>query len=177
MSISTFERIADELGSCELVRGEVTPLSPAGFFHNRPAMNIAFLLEAWARRTKRGRVLTNETGVVTDDRPGTVRGADVLYISYKRLPRGQEPEGFVRVPPELIVEVVGPRQSWKRVVEKTGEYFRFEVDRVWVVDPKSRRIHVYQPNAEPVIVDVKSSISDPVILPGFRCRVRALFEM
>jgi Uma2 family endonuclease len=135
MSIIAFERIADALGSCELVRGDVVPLSPAGYFHNRPAMNIAFMLESWARRTRRGRVVTNETGIVTEGRPGTVRGADVVYVSYSRMPRREEPQGFLRVPPELIVEVIGPRQGWKRVMEKTG-----------------------------------------ALLPGFRSRVRDVFE-
>jgi Uma2 family endonuclease len=176
VSVASFERLAERLEHCELERGEIIRLSPAGYLHNRAAMNIAFQLESWARRTRRGRVVANETGVVTEERPGTVRGADVVYISYRRLPRRSETEGFIRTPPELVVEVVGKRQGWKRVVQKAGEYFRMGVDRVWLVDPKARRLHVYRPDDEPQVLEANDLLSDNTLLPGFRCRVGRFFD-
>jgi Uma2 family endonuclease len=155
MNVAEFEATAHELGRCELERGEVIFLSPAGFFHNNVTTNIAVLLSAWARKSKRGRVVTNETGIVIDESPGTVRGADVLFISYKRLPRSQNPAGFLRVAPELVIEIVGPRQSWKRVLQKTGEYFELGVERVWIVDPLKKRVHAYEPNAEPRVFEAR----------------------
>ena len=170
-----FEGAAPDLGPCELERGEVVALSPAGFFHNNVTTNIAVILSAWARKSRKGRVVTNETGIVIEESPGTVRGADVLYISYKRLPRSQNPAGFLRVAPELVVEIVGPRQSWKRVLQKTGEYFELGVASVWIVDPQKKRVHVYKPNAEPQVFDARTILSDPPLLPGFRCRVAEFF--
>jgi Uma2 family endonuclease len=175
MNVAQFEATAHELGPCELERGEVTFLSPAGFFHNNVATNIAVILSAWARKSKRGRVVTNETGIVIDETPGTVRGADVLYISYSRLPRSQSPAGFLRVAPELVIEIVGPKQSWKRVLQKTAEYFELGVERVWLVDPRKKRVHVYAPNAEPRVFETRSMITDEEQLPGFRCRVAEFF--
>lgn len=175
MSVAEFERSADQFGPCELVRGEVEFLSPAGFIHGSVTMNIGFLLGAWARRTRRGRVVGAEVGIVTEQVPGTVRGADVAYVSYRRLPRRLAPEGFARIAPNLVVEVVGRKQSWKRVTEKVGEYLRMGVDRVWVNDPKTRRLHVFRPDAEPGVVDENETLTDAQILPGFRCRVRDFF--
>jgi len=176
MSVAKFERVSASLGTCELDRGQVAPLSASGFRHNRSAMNLAFLLETWARKRRCGRVVTNEIGIVTERKPGTVRGADVAYISYVRMPRDQEPRGFLRVPPELVIEVVGERQSWKRVVTKAGEYFKLGVDRVWVIDPDKRRVFAYRADAEPLIWDGKARVADAQILPGFQCKLGDIFD-
>jgi Uma2 family endonuclease len=176
MTIAEFEQVAARLGPCELVRGEVVKLAPAGFPRSRITVNVAARLDAWARRTRRGRVVAAEMGLVPEAKRGTVRGADVAYFSYRRLPRGAEPEGFARVPPELAVEVVGKGQGWREIVEKAGEYLRMGVERVWVIHPKSRRLHVLRPDDEPSILNEKALLTDRAILPGFRCRVREFFQ-
>jgi Uma2 family endonuclease len=107
MSIEEFEAVCERLGPCELVRGEVVLLSPGGFQHSRVAYKIGYLLGRWAEESQRGRLLTAEAGIIVETDPDTVRGADVAYFSYQRLPRGQEPDGFCNVPPELVVEVLG----------------------------------------------------------------------
>ena len=138
--------------------------------------NITHFLSAWARRTRSGRVYTNEAGVITETDPDTVRGIDVAYFSYRRVPRGKEPKGFSRTPPELAVEIVGQAQGWNKMLEKAGEYLRMGVDRVGIVDPQTRRVHILRPDAEPQIFGERQTISDPAILPGFRCRVRDFFR-
>ncbi len=172
-----FEAISGALGPCELERGEVVPLSPGGPEHSEITANVTILLGIWARRTRRGRIWTAEAGIVTATDPDTVRGVDVVYYSYRRLPRGRKlPPGFSRIPPELAVEIIGKGQGWRKMVEKAGEYLRMGVDRVWIVDPSTRRVHVLRPDAEPTILDMDDTISDPQILPGFRSKVRAFFE-
>lgn len=176
MTVATFERLADRFGPCELVRGEVILLSPGGYPHSRVVLQVGFLLEQWARKSRRGRVVAAEMGLVTDSKAPTVRGADVAYFSYRRLPRKSEPRGFSRIPPDLVVEVTGLGRGWREMVEKAGEYLRMGVDRVWIVDPTRRRVHVYRPDDEPTVLDEKAMLGDTAILPGFRCRVRTLFE-
>ena len=41
-----------------------------------------------SKRADLGRVVTNDSGIVTQRDPDTVRGADVAYYSYARLPKG-----------------------------------------------------------------------------------------
>ncbi len=170
-----FERICLTLGPCELVRGEVVQLSPGGFGHSRISINVGFALEDWARAQTCGRVITNEAGIIVEIGPDTVRGADVAYISYSRLPKGRRVEGFLDVPPELVVEIIGKGQGWRDMVEKAGEYLRMGVDRVWVLDPETERVHVFRSDAEPVIVDRDGRIADADILPGFSIAVSEFF--
>src|SRR5205823_5860915 len=107
LTAEEFERDYTEVECCELERGKVIYLSPSGMNHSRPCIRAAVLLENWAEKTGLGRVYANEIGLVTQRKPDTVRGADAAYISYARLPEGDEPEGYCPVPPEIIVEVVG----------------------------------------------------------------------
>ncbi len=176
ISAKRFERLAPELGPCELVRGEVVPLSPGGFEHGQISGSVAGLLSAWARRTRSGRVLTNEAGLITERRPDTVRGADVVYYSYRRVARGRGPKGFADVPPELVVEIVGKGQGWRAMVQKAGEYLRMGVDRVWVIDPKKRSLHVFRSDAPPSELGAGDRIRDAEMLPKFSCRVSDFFE-
>jgi Uma2 family endonuclease len=175
MTADEFEAVAARLGPCELVRGEVITLSPAGYPHSRITFNVALALGEWERRTHLGRMLTAEMGLVVEKDPDTVRGADAAYYSYERLPKGAEPPGFSAVPPNLVVEIIGKGQGWRQMVEKTGEYFRMGVDRVWVIDPKTRRVHIFRPDAEPMILGTEDALTDEGILPGFSCRVTELF--
>src|SRR5438093_1562948 len=122
MTAGEYERIADQLTSSELVRGEVVFLMAGGLEHSKIAALITTLLTVWALKTRRGQVFTNEAGIVTQHDPDTVRGVDVAYFSFKRLPADKTPPGFSKVPPELAVEIVGKGQGWQTMVAKASEY-------------------------------------------------------
>jgi len=173
-SAEEFETFAEQIGPCELVRGEIVRLTFSDYPASRVASNVAYLLEDWSNRSKLGRGLIN-VGVVLETDPDTVRGADVAYISYRRLPKGRSPEGFLKTPPELVVEIVGKGQGWGEMVEKASEYLRRGVDRVWIINPETRRLHMYRADAEPVMLSGNDRLSDEAILPGFSCRVEEFF--
>jgi len=176
MTVGEFAKAAARLGPCELVRGEVVTLSPGGFSHSQIIVNVGALLKNWCRQTGSGRVVGGEIGIVVAQEPATVRGADVAYFSYERLPARLRPEGFSRVPPNLVVEILGKGHGWREMVEKTSEYLRMGVDRVWVIDSKSQRVHIFQAEAEPAVAGCGQMLRDEVVLPGFACAVDELFE-
>ncbi|HOM50215.1 MAG TPA: Uma2 family endonuclease [Phycisphaerae bacterium] len=175
MTAAEFERIADQLGPCELVRGEVVKLSPGAGPHSSVSGKIVAILGAWALQSKAGRVWTNETGLLVEQQPDTVRAVDALYYSYQRLARGTYPRGFQTTPPELAIEVVGRGRGWTDLLRKTSEYLAMGVDRVWIVDPASRAVHVFRPDSEPVIMAGQDVLTDEMILPGFSCSIVEFF--
>lgn len=176
MTANEFEQVCHELGSCELVRGEVVILSPGGMNHSGFAANVAILLGQWAKSSKSGRIWTNEAGIVVERDPDTVRGADVAYISYSRLAKGISSDSFSNVPPELVVEILGKGQGWTEILEKVGEYLAMGVDRIWVLDRETQRVHVYRPDHEPIMLNRNDVMEDAAVLPGFSCKVAEFFE-
>lgn len=171
-----FEAQSADVDFCELERGEVVQLTAGGWDHSRICFRIARILGDWAEPGRHGRVLVGEAGIITQNNPDTVRGVDVAYYSYRRLPRGQEPQGFVTVVPTLAVEVVGKGQGWGKMVEKAGEYLAMGADRVWIINPGARTVHVFRPDAEPQRFGEADTLADEAVLPGFSCGVAAIFE-
>jgi Uma2 family endonuclease len=150
-----FETICQEIGPCELVRGEVIKLSPGGLSHSEFSVNVAYLLKQWAKASGRGRVIGCEAGIIVEVGPDTVRGADAAFISF---------------------EILGKGQGWRDMVEKAGEYLRMGVDRVWVIDPDSESVHVFQSDAEPSRLNASDELADATVLPGFACKVADIFS-
>ncbi len=170
-----FERVAPFLGPCELVAGEIVRMPPAGVRHSMVTGRIFFALESWNQAARLGRVMTNEAGIVVRSGPDTVRGADVLFISYRRQSASEDWEGFLRYPPELIVEVLSKEDSWKKMEEKIADYHAFGVDVVWVVDPQTRSVRLYPKGSEPSVLQAADEIAGADLLPGFKCLVAKLF--
>jgi Uma2 family endonuclease len=176
LTAEDFERVAQVLGSCELVRGEIIPMSPGGIRHSQVTMNAARLLDFHVRPLKVGRVLTGEAGVVVARRPDTVRGADVAFISYQRLPRGGAEHGFLKQPPELVIEVLSKDTSWEKMEEKVADYHAMGVDLVWVLDPQTMTLRAYPRGGSPLLLrDTDMASAEPHV-PGFTVQVGAFFE-
>jgi Uma2 family endonuclease len=160
----------------ELVRGEVIEVPPPADFHGVYCANIVGLLWEWSPRQSKGTILSNDTGLVVEQNPDTVRGPDVMLLSKYRLPPGGFTGDWVRVPPDLIVEVRSPSNAWGDVLDKVGQYLRAGVREVWVLNPPRRTIHIYrpEPDAEPAVLDGSAELTTDV-LPGFRCTVGDFF--
>src|SRR5216683_6395094 len=125
----------------ELVRGIVIIMPPPGFDHGLCQGRVYGLMDAHARSHHLGRV-TVETGLVTERGPDTVRGPDVAYWSYGRLPGDQRPQGYPDVAADLCVEVLSPKKRLRQARTKIREYFERGVRMVWVVDPEDHTVMV-----------------------------------
>jgi Uma2 family endonuclease len=158
----------------ELVRGEVIELPPPAKPHGRVCTNAAYLLEGYVRERGAGYVTSNDSGVILDRDPDTVRGPDVaLYedaASFEEL----HPK-YGEVPPRLAVEVLSPNDKAGKVVSKVTDYLKSGVDLVWLVDPDDRKVTVYRPDKSPYELKVDEELTGDDVLPGFRCRVNDFF--
>ena len=170
-----FARVAEVLGPCELENGAIIPMSPGGFRHSKITGRAFFLLEAHNHAHHLGHVLTGEAGFIVRRGPDTVRGADVVFISYRRLPKETPIPGFLEVPAELIIEVLSDDTSWAEMEKKIGEYHAAGVDLVWVLDPRTLTLRTYARGAAPVLLrEADTANADPHV-PGFSCRVADFF--
>lgn len=163
-----------DLGPCELVEGRVVLMTPTGFQHGWIESRLGTFLSLWAESTKRGFVLTGEVGVYIRRDPDTVRAGDILFISSERL-AGRGASGYLDVPPELIVEILSLEDRWRDVQAKLDDYFSAGVDRVWVVDPKARRVSVYFSPSQSQAFEPGRVLTDEVLLPGFSLPVSEIF--
>ena len=164
-----------DVGPSELVRGEIVMMTPPGARHGWLCAEIARLLSNFVSEHDLGYVLTNDSGVVTTRRPDSVRGADVSYYSYSRLPKGELPRGYPEQSPELVFEVLSPTNVWKEMLEKVSEYLNADVLRVCVLDPDSKTLVVYYPDRPEISLSGEEELTLPEILPGFVLPLTTLF--
>lgn len=174
ISAEDFERVAAVLGPCELVRGEIRRFAPGTIAHSMVSTRAAFALGTWNRDARLGHVLVN-AGIVVARNRDTVRGADALFISYDRLPASPPRRGYLEVPPELVVEVLGEDDSWSHIEQKVAEYHALGVDLVWVADPHTQTVRAYPRGETPGVLQSTDELDGGTLLSGFRCRVADLF--
>jgi len=173
-----YERLclAGEIGPSELVDGEIIMMAPGGFEHSFTSNRVGMMLSNFVVGRKLGRVLANEAGIHLDKEKGRSCGADVVFISYKRIPREERPRGFLTIPPELIVEVLPDDGSWTDMEKKVDEYHAFGVEMVWVADPNTRTVKLYPRGGEARIVHDGSELDGAPVLPGFKVPVAKFFD-
>jgi Uma2 family endonuclease len=105
-----------------------------------------------------------------------VRGADVAFYSYARVPRGPLPQGYLAVAPELVFEVRSPTGRWRDIHAKVAEYLEADVLMVCVVDEQSQTAQLYHADLPPRILTLDEELTLPEVLGDFRVPVRLLFE-
>jgi len=160
----------------ELVKGVVKEYPVPGFKHGAVCSRIDRLLGNHVEANDLGRTATNDTWLQTGHDPDTIRGADILFVSYERLPKGPMPEGLLTVAPDLIVEVRSPTDRWTAVFVKVGEYLSAGVRVVVILDPTTETASVYRADELQQIFHNGDALVIPDVLPGFSVPVRRLFE-
>ena len=151
----------------ELVDGEIV-LSPAGFLHGRVIIALALKVGVFVEAGNLGSLADSSTGVWMPS--GNLRVPDLLFISRDRLP-DPHAEGFLRVVPDLVVEVLSPRDSGRAILDKVGEYLSAGVRLVWVIDPAARRAAEHRSLTIVRDVGETEDLRGHDVLPGFRCRL------
>ncbi|HQU43461.1 MAG TPA: Uma2 family endonuclease [Pirellulales bacterium] len=160
----------------ELVRGKVIPMNVPGFHHGELCAGVAGPLWQFAKQRQLGHVITNDSGVVTERGPDTVRGPDVSFYSYSRVPKGVSPAGYPNAVPEVAVEVRSPTDRWPKVLAKVSEYLDAGVDLVYVVDAQSRTVFAYTADQPGTPLGLGAEMTFPPPLDGLRIAVRDVFE-
>ena len=82
-----------------------------------------------------------------------------------------EPSGFLELAPELIVEVLSPRDRPGEVLAKVADWLTAGTQLVWVVDPERRVARVYRGDGSEAIVEADEALDGEDVLPGFACRL------
>jgi Uma2 family endonuclease len=170
-----FLHLADGRARTELVRGRIVEMNRPYTSHGYFMARIIFLFQQYLQEHDIGRVVGGDAGVVTEHEPDTVRGPDVAFYSYERIPRGPLPEGYWPVTPELVVEIRSPDDRWKIIVQKAAEYLSAGVLTVAVADPQVQRVYLFSADRECAVLEADDESAFPDILPGFAIAVHRLF--
>jgi len=171
MTVAEFEKLPDDGNRHELDEGELIVMPPTGLRHGRVMRAVTVVLDRAAKETGSGEVLTDCGFRLA---AGVVRATDVAFVREER--RVGITEKFGDFAPDLAVEILSPEDNAARVQSKIRQYLAAGTSIVWVLDPDSVTVSVYEKSGVFRTLNAEDSIDAPALLTGFSARVRTLFE-
>ena len=160
----------------ELEEGEVVEVSQPGERHGVVCSNGNLVLGLYARQIKKGYVVANDTGIVLEREPDTVRGAD-LALYMEKLKFKQLKVKYSERLPKLIVEVLSPNDRQGKMQKRINKFLAKGVAMAWLLDPEAETLTIFLPNRQPIVLEGAEEVSGLKALPDFRCKVSEFFAM
>ena len=172
-TVNDLLRVNSQGGMCELIDGALVEKA-MGWRESLIASLLCELLRQYLRVHDLG-LVSGPDGFVRILR-SQVRGPDVAFVSWDRLPDGKVPEE--RVPelvPDLAIEVLSDDNTYAEMARKRREYFHAGVRQVWMIDIEERTVAVYSDITKHELFEETQSLSGGDILPGLEISLTALF--
>ena len=148
--------------------GEVIVMPPTFSDTGNRNVRIVQQLANWADQDSTGEVFDSSAGFTLPN--GAMRSPDASWIRYDRWEAltQAEKESFAPICPDFVVELRSMSDSLSRLQDKMQEYINNGALLGWLIDRKSRTVHVYRPNRSPEILNDPESVSGDPELPGFK---------
>ena len=173
MTFEEFERMPEQPGKQELLRGELIELPPADLKHNRIAFQLARRLDAALEEAHRlGHA--KDLGEVCHEMGYKLAGDGYVQPDVSVTHAGQVEDKYLGGAPAIAIEVVSPSNSAEALDTKTDLYFEFGAREVWLVYQKTKHVIVHVPSGSRVVAENESLTTD--LLPGFRLNVRDMLQ-
>src|SRR5262249_36080443 len=158
----------------ELERGRVVEVSRPGERHGFVCANGVRILGNYTFQRGKGYVLSNDTGIIWEQDPDTVKGPDITYFDDAGRFEDLNPK-YSEQAPKLLVEVFSPNDRWSKFLKRITQFLRWGVPLVWVVHPEDRTVTVFRPGEFPEVLTEDEELTGNGLLPDFRCRVADFF--
>jgi Uma2 family endonuclease len=159
----------------ELVNGQLVENTMSGLACWIAAIVVRHLMN-FVADDELGVVFTSETQYQCfPDDPRRIRKPDVSFIHRDRFSPAVM-HGFIRIAPDLAVEVVSDNDLYYEVEIKVQEYLQAGVRLVWVLNPATNSIRVFRSQGEFYNVVEGQDLTGDDVLPGFTVPVVKLFK-
>ncbi len=128
-----------------------------------------------------GHTYTGDTGFLLHTDPDELVSPDMAFVRLDHLPPLAERIGYLRVVPDLVVEIRSPNDADTDVQAKVELYLRAGVQLVWLVDQRQQTVqHIRAVAAETTPTTVFRAEAGDVldggdVVPGFRLAVSEIF--
>jgi len=173
LSLEEFLALPETEPASEYACGEVFQKAMPTNAHGALQFYIALLIFQFLAHARLGRMRTEWRCIFGP--PGRERPyiPDVVYVSFERMPPVDATEQpYLRVAPDLAVEILSPDESARRFASKLRFYLLHGVRLVWVVDPLAQTITAYTPGqADERVLSVGDVLDGGDVLPGFSAHI------
>jgi Uma2 family endonuclease len=157
-------------------QGELIVMPPTGGETSNRNAEITFQVQSWARQDQTGVAFDSSGGFKLPN--GATRSPDAAWVRRSRLTglTREQKQKFLPLCPDFAIELRSPTDNLRTVLDKMQEYLDNGAQLGWLLDPLTRRVHVYRPQRPPEILEAPSTVSAEPLLPGFVLDLRKIWE-
>lgn len=175
MTASQLSELPDDGYRYDLVRGELLKMSPAGRGQGRIAAIFLRSFDTFVLEKCLGETYAAETGFLLATDPDTVLAPDVSFVSRDRLPAIEGVQGFIPIPPDLVVEVISPSDRYTEVEDKVLEWLNAGTKVVITLNPRKSLARIYRSPKDVQTLEETDILELPDIVPGWKIPLHELF--
>lgn len=170
-----FCQVNEELRIERTSTGEIVVMPPAGADSGRKNAEVSRQFLNWAKADGTGVAFDSSAGFTLPN--GAVRSPDASWVRRERWERidQNQRERFPPLCPEFVIEIRSPSDRLARLQDKMQEYVAHGTELGWLIDPIDRKVFVYRPESEVLVLDNPETVSGDPVLPGFTLNVAEVF--
>ena len=158
-------------------QGELIVNPPTGWETGRRNWSISGELYLWWRNAgEPGEAFDSSTGFILPN--GATRSPDASWVSGERW-QALTPEQkgtFANICPDFVVELRSSSDSLKSLQDKMKEYIDNGAKLGWLIDPRQRRVEIYQPSLAVGVLENPTELLSEAVLPGFVLNLRRVWD-
>ena len=155
--------------------GEVIIMPPTGAETGVRNADLTYQLMAWTKKDGSGVCFNSSIGFVLSN--GACRSPDAAWVKREKFEHltSDERERFARFPPDFVVELRSRSDRLTPLRNKMLEWIENGVSLGWLIDPFTRKVYVYRPNEDVIILENPETVSGDPLLPGFTLNLTDLW--
>lgn len=126
----------------EIVDGVMELMSPApNVPHQRTVFRFAMALQQFVKAGDLGEVIISPWDIIISRKPLRTRQPDLFFVSHAR----QEIlKNQVEGPPDVVVEILSPGNTPKKVQAKLEDYARLGIPECWILAATAKTLEVLE---------------------------------
>ena len=169
-----FERLCQEYSELRLEltsTGELIVMPGTGFETGVRNANLTYQLMAWAIKDRSGVCCDSSTIFALPN--GARRSPDASWVKRERLDSLSEKQKkcFAPLCPDFVIELRSESDRLATLHSKMLEYIANGASLGWLIDPLKRRVYVFTPDEELLILENPEIVSGDPLLPGFKLKM------
>jgi Uma2 family endonuclease len=173
-----FERLCQEYRDLRLEltsTGELIVMPGTGLETGKRNANLTYQLTAWTINDGSGVCFDSSTIFALPN--GARRSPDASWIKREKwdVLTKQQKERFGPFCPDFVIELRSPTDRLTQLCDKMLEYIANGASLGWSIDPLKRRVYVYRPDQELVILENPEIVCGDPLLPGFKLKTVELW--
>jgi Uma2 family endonuclease len=157
-------------------QGELIVMPPTGGETGNRNAEITFQVQSWARSDQTGIAFDSSSGFKLPN--GATRSPDAAWVRRSHLAglTREQKQKFLPLCPDFVIELRSPADNLQALQDKMQEYMDNGAQLGWLIDPLTRRVHVYFPQRPPQILESPSTVPAEPLLPSFALDLQKIWQ-